>query len=520
LKPPPQASEALPVGTIVGDFEIREVIGVGGFGIVYRAWERPLERDVALKEFMPTGLVGRGVSGGVHLRAAAYEDDYILGLRSFRNEARLLARFDHPALVKVFRFWETNATAYMAMPFYKAQTLRQRRQELGAEPVTQAWLMQVVESLLGALTEMHRAEVYHRDIAPDNILWCEDQRPVLLDFGAARRVLTDRTQHLTAVLKPQFAPIEQYADSQSMRQGPWTDLFALASTCYFMLTGRPPLPATARVLSDELVPLTQLAPAGFSATVLSALDWAMAVLPQDRPQSAAILRDALRGHVEVPERFVQAPGTARSAPLPGADFEKTIASPDRAPGRSRKGAASGKDAARAAAARTSHAEAVRDRRFPIVQMRRLRWPLLALAIVAIGSSAWFAPWHPASGELSVTQDAQAAPALVSAAPLVAQPASPGVPALTAMAPGGALQEPVATAVVRDAPTAPASLRPASSTIAGGAVGPREICVANKSANVDECVRRVCKSEPRFRRAAACLRPQRQAEPWWRIFRIG
>ena len=130
------------------------------------------------------------------------------------NEGRLLARFDHPSLVKVHRFWEANGTAYMAMPFYKAQTLRQRRQELGAVPVTEAWLMSMLEPLLGALAEMHRADVFHRDIAPDNILWCADNRPVLLDFGAARRVLADRTQHLTAVLKPQFAPIEQYADAR------------------------------------------------------------------------------------------------------------------------------------------------------------------------------------------------------------------------------------------------------------------------------------------------------------------
>ena len=126
------------------------------------------------------------------------------------------------------RFWEANGTAYMAMPFYKAQTLRQRRQEIGAQPPTQAWLMSMIEPLLGALAEMHRVDVYHRDIAPDNILWCADNRPVLLDFGAARHVLADRTQSLTAILKPQFAPIEQYADAKAMRQGPWTDVFALA----------------------------------------------------------------------------------------------------------------------------------------------------------------------------------------------------------------------------------------------------------------------------------------------------
>ena len=171
----------------LGEFEIVEVVGVGGFGIVYRAREPALEREVALKEYMPMGMVGRGGDGRVTLRSRQHEEDFALGLRSFVNEARLLARFDHPALVKVHRFWEANGTAYMAMPFYKAQTLRQRRQEMGSQPPTQAWLLSMVEPLLGALAEMHRADVFHRDIAPDNILWCADNRPVLLDFGAARR---------------------------------------------------------------------------------------------------------------------------------------------------------------------------------------------------------------------------------------------------------------------------------------------------------------------------------------------
>src|SRR6185369_11749626 len=111
---------------------------------------------------------------------------------------------------------------------------------------------------------------------------------------------------------------------QSMRQGPWTDIFALASTCYFMLTGRPPLPATARILSDDLTPLAQLAPPGFSAHVLSALDWAMAVLPHDRPQSAAALWDALRGHVRVPERFVDSRASADRAAIATGDYKRTV----------------------------------------------------------------------------------------------------------------------------------------------------------------------------------------------------
>jgi serine/threonine protein kinase len=474
--PLPEATDALPVGTVVGDFEIKEVIGVGGFGIVYRAWEHPLERDVALKEYMPTRLVGRGADGRLNLRSHAHAEDYALGLNSFRNEARLLAGFDHPSLVKVHRFWEANGTAYMAMPFYKARTLRQRRHELGAQPITQAWLMLVIEPLLGALAEMHRAEVYHRDIAPDNILWCEDSRPVLLDFGAARRVLTDRTQHLTAVLKPQFAPIEQYAESKSMRQGPWTDIFALASTCYFMLTGRPPLPATARVLSDDLTPLAQVAPEGFDAHVLGALDWAMAVLPQDRPQSAGDLWDALQARRQVPERFVASRGPRKRAVVATGDYKTTVPMSGRARRTPDRGVAP--------AAATSP-KGRREQRSVAATVKRFRWPLLALALSASASYAWFQHGNTARESDAISPPEQIAHEQANAQTQVPAPAAP-----------------------------------ASSPNPGGSSGPREICLASKSSNVEECVKRVCKTEPRFRRNAACLRVQRQSEPWWRVFRSG
>jgi len=322
---PTDGGDALPAGTRLAEFEIREVIGAGGFGIVYRAWDEALERDVALKEYMPVSLAGRSVGERVTLRSRTNEDTFALGLQSFVNEARLLARFDQPALVKVFRFWEGNGTAYMAMPLYQGRTLRQLRKEMTPGTLNDAWMRALIEPLLGALEVMHGAAVYHRDIAPDNILWCDDGRPVLLDFGAARLVLADRTQNVTAVLKPQFAPIEQYAETQTMRQGPWTDLYALAGTCYFMLTGRAPLPATARVLSDELEPLARIAPPGCSPLLLQVLDWAMAVRPQERPQSVAQMRDALEGRIPVPARPTHAAGAG--TPPVAADptaFEKTM----------------------------------------------------------------------------------------------------------------------------------------------------------------------------------------------------
>jgi serine/threonine protein kinase len=120
-----------------------------------------------------------------------------------------------------------------------------------SEPPTEAWLRSVIDPLLDALEMLHAEGFYHRDIAPDNVLVSDDAPPVLLDFGAARRVISDRSQNLTAILKPSYAPIEQYAESAAMRQGPWTDFYALGATLHYMITGKPPMPATARSISDE-----------------------------------------------------------------------------------------------------------------------------------------------------------------------------------------------------------------------------------------------------------------------------
>jgi serine/threonine protein kinase len=509
LMPLPEASDALPVGARVGEFEILEVIGVGGFGIVYRAREPALEREVALKEYMPMGMVGRGPDGRVTLRSRSHEADFTLGLRSFVNEARLLARFDHPALVKVHRFWEANGTAYMAMPFYKAQTLRQRRQDMGSQPPTQAWLMSMVEPLIGALAEMHRADVYHRDIAPDNILWCADNRPVLLDFGAARHVLADRTQALTAILKPQFAPIEQYADARAMRQGPWTDIFALASTCYFMLTGRPPLPATARILGDDLMPLAQLAPPGFAAHVLATLDWAMAVRPQDRPQSVTALWDALHGHAKVPPRVVDTFAAPQRPAASSTQFDKTIqalpgSGADEAAGDApalawRRSAISGSTAPAPRAAITR----LRGLAHRLAPHRSL---LLLLAVASVAGAAWFGHGRVAREPLDGAGSDASTPATGRVFAASAPSAGSQEPALVAAAPGASAAVP--------------SARPASMALASRGMGPRDTCVASKSSNVDECVKRACRSEPRFKRLDMCLRFQRKPDPWWRFFKSG
>ena len=316
--------DALPPGTRFGEFEIIRVLGVGGFGIVYLANDHSLEREVALKEYMPASLAARGLGPQITVRSSSFAETYAIGLRSFVNEARLLARFDHPSLVKVYRFWEDNATAYMVMPFLQGVTLRDTRRRM-AHPPDEAWIRSVITPILSALELLHREGVYHRDIAPDNILLPPDGPPVLLDFGAARRVISDRTQSLTAILKPSYAPIEQYAEMTQLRQGPWTDLYALGAVIHYLLFGVPPAPATARAVQDDAEQIENRIVPGVSPRFLEAVSWMLAIRPNQRPQNGEQLRAVLDGHAAIPPRGrpgITIPPTIAGAPSAAA-YEPT-----------------------------------------------------------------------------------------------------------------------------------------------------------------------------------------------------
>jgi len=315
--------DALPPGTRFGEFEIVRVLGVGGFGIVYLAHDHSLERQVALKEYMPASLASRGEGPAVTIRSGSFAETYAIGLRSFVNEARLLARFDHPSLVKVYRFWEDNATAYMVMPYLQGVTLRDARRAMAQAP-DEAWIRSVLEPMLDALDQLHREGVFHRDIAPDNILLPPEGAPILLDFGAARRVISDRTQSLTAILKPSYAPIEQYADMTAMRQGPWTDVYALGAVVHYLLFGAPPAPATARAVQSDAEQIEHRVVPGVSAHFMSVVAWMLGVRPLERPQNVASVRAALSGQLAVPtlagntRAGMTLPGDSAPTPLAGA----------------------------------------------------------------------------------------------------------------------------------------------------------------------------------------------------------
>lgn len=506
----------MPRGTRLGEYELKRVLGIGGFGIVYLAFDHALEREVAIKEYMPASLAGRTAAFQVSLLSQANAETFALGLRSFVNEARLLARFDHPALIKVHRYWEDYNTAYMAMPYYLGSNLKVVRAQLTQTP-SEAWVRAIVEPLLGAIETLHREAVYHRDISPDNVIVQPDGRPVLLDLGAARRVISDKSMALTAILKPAYAPIEQYAEAGSVKQGPWTDLYSLGATMHYLLLGKPPAPATARAVHDDVIPLAQRGLPGCSDEFLRCIDWMLRPRPIERPQSVAQLREVLAGHVPVPTPPEQGTGSwdrtqivrppappseetieldfpptmvhqpeARAQPTPAAPernqdirIEPTIYAPR--PGadayaptmvvgaRAEGAAAAAGPASAPAAGSNPPPQAAVGSTWPA----RKRWPLPvgagALAAIAIG--VWMANRAPAPPPASVASPAPLASAALSTpAPGVAASGAVVVPAPTAAASAAAPAPAVAAPAPMPAPTiaAPAVKTPATTGAAAPA----------------------------------------------------
>ncbi len=291
----PNHSLTLEPGTRLGEFEVTKTIGEGGFGIVYLAWDHSLDRKVALKEYMPTSLAYRAGPTDIKPRSERHQETFEAGLKSFINEAKLLAQFDHPSLLKVYRFWDANGTAYMVMPFLEGGTVRDTVRAMPTPP-GETWILGLLAPLFDALDMLHASQIYHRDIAPDNVLLMADTgRPLLLDFGAARRVIGDMTQALTAILKPGYAPVEQYADMPGLKQGPWTDVYALAAVVHWIIMGKTPPPSVGRLFDDPYVPLAQSAAGRYSDAFLRAIDHGLAVMPEKRTTSIEAMRQELFG---------------------------------------------------------------------------------------------------------------------------------------------------------------------------------------------------------------------------------
>lgn len=301
---PTARPDALLPGTRLEEFEIERVIGTSGFGLVYLANDEAFERRVAIKEYLPDTLAMRGSDGiQVVLRASAHAEAFERGRRAFIEEAQLLARCHHPSLAQVQRHWESNGTVYRAMPFYPGQTLLELRQAMDVPP-DEASLRALLDGLLGALEKLHEAGALHREIAPQHILLQPDDRPILLDAGAARRAIVgDQARALMMLLAPSFAPAEQTAPHPDRPVGPWTDLYSLAAVVKYCISGELPPPASLFTPPPH-EPMTLLVKRlgesfpnlHYSGSFLAAIDAALAVQPRERPRDVAQWRALLEDH--------------------------------------------------------------------------------------------------------------------------------------------------------------------------------------------------------------------------------
>lgn len=286
----PAREDALPSSTRLDEYEIVEVQGEGPLGIVYLAIDHALERRVAIREYLPAAYAGRGEGHVVALRNATLATPYQQGLRAFIDEARLLARVDHPSLVRVLRSWEANHTAYMAMPFYDAPTLREARLALPAPP-DEAWMRTLLESLAGGLAELHGATRLHRNLSPDQVLVLRSGRPMLMAPSAALQLLAPRSS--LSGIRDGYSSIEEYGESNALPQGAWTDIYALAAVARFCISGDPPPAAVVRAVRDAMQPtaaviqtLRQQWPGlQYSRALLDTIDRSLSIDPAARPQS-------------------------------------------------------------------------------------------------------------------------------------------------------------------------------------------------------------------------------------------
>ncbi len=286
----------LPVGTRLESYEIREVLGVGGFGITYRAYDHDLQCDVAIKEYLPSQFAVRNLDGEtVTPKSQGDEQPYEYGLKRFLDEARTLARFREPGIVRVIRYLEAHHTAYLIMDYEDGEPLSAAL--LRETSLDEERIKAIVMPLLRGLSAVHAKKFLHRDIKPANIYLRRDGSPVLLDFGSARQALEQQERALTGMVTPGYAPFEQYFVDG--KQGPWTDIYALGATMHHCACGVAPVVATERIAMiqdrepDPVAQAHALLGNRFSAPFLSALAWMLQPNAKDRPQTAEQAAEAL-----------------------------------------------------------------------------------------------------------------------------------------------------------------------------------------------------------------------------------
>lgn len=293
----PSDSHYLPLNSFLknGDYMVGKVLGEGGFGITYIGFDQNLLSRIAIKEYYPAGFAGRDISGGTY-DVCAYGGDYAevykKGLDAFLKEARMLTQFSAmEGIVKVRNLFEENKTAYIIMEYVEGVSIKSYVQRYGR--IKPELVLKMMEQPIRALQAVHRKNLVHRDVSADNLMIGQDGRVTLIDFGAARssNAMDEKTR--TTICKQGFSALEQY--SKEGKQGPWTDVYSICATMYYMLTGTVPKSSTERIVDDTVVPLGQMDDILLGQDKKDAIMTGMAVKISERFQNMEALHCALYG---------------------------------------------------------------------------------------------------------------------------------------------------------------------------------------------------------------------------------
>ncbi len=279
---------SLKPGTIVGYYSIVRVLGAGGFGITYLAQDIKFGEYVVIKEYFPNVLAIRNFDNSIIAKTNS-DQDFSRGRERFKEEAQILAKFNHHSIVKILGYFESNNTAYFVMEYEEGIDLADYLKQEGSN-ISQNEILSIIMPILEALKEVHKHNFLHRDIKPGNILLRSNNSPVLIDFGASKQTITDVSKSVTSMLTEGYAPLEQYS-TDIKQQGPCTDIYAVAAVMYRMITGEVPPSAQTRsyqVLQNSHDPIIQLAhkySLNYDIGFLHAIDNALSLKAKDRPQN-------------------------------------------------------------------------------------------------------------------------------------------------------------------------------------------------------------------------------------------
>jgi serine/threonine protein kinase len=310
---PENSQQLRPRALLEGRYLMGRVLGQGGFGITYIAWDTLLSRRVAIKEHFPRDLCGRAADGQSVRPSQRRRDDFDYGMKKFEDEGRTLAHFqDNPSIVTMLDFFRANGTAYIVMAYVDGMDLEAYLKKRGGK-ISFEVALNVMIPVMDVLRAVHRENLLHRDINPSNICINRDKQVKVIDFGSARQAMRDKAQNLTIQFKTGYAPIEQYSSS-GQDYGPWTDVYSLAATMYRAITGRIPPDAPRRYAHDDLQPPSQLGVA-IPARSEQALMKALNPRPRDRYQSVEeFQKDLIRSGDSLPQPSL--PPSSQPSPPP------------------------------------------------------------------------------------------------------------------------------------------------------------------------------------------------------------